>query len=55
VQRYLEINPAQGDDLAEPLADAPEVDANGAAGCRARVSVAIPGQLGWHPTDPFGC
>ena len=55
VPRYLEVNSAQGDYFAEPLADAPQMDADAVAGYRVRGTVAISGQLGWHPTDPSRC
>jgi hypothetical protein len=54
VPRYLEVNPAQNDELAEPLADALEVDANVTASRRAGGPAPIAGHLGWHPTDPSG-
>jgi hypothetical protein len=55
VARYLEVDPPQGDDLAEPLADTPELDTNAIARRRVLGRVSIAGQLGWHPTDPSGC
>src|SRR5262249_31101760 len=44
---YLEVNAAQDDELAEPLADALEKDAIGAAGGRIRGPAPIAGHLGW--------
>jgi hypothetical protein len=55
VPRYLEVNPAQDDELAKPLADVLEMDADAAVGRRVRGPAPIAGHLGWHPTDPSGC
>src|SRR5262249_42986077 len=48
VLRYLEVNAAQDDELAEPLADALEMDANATAGRRIRGLASVAGRLGWQ-------